>query len=92
MIRRLSIGLLAAAVAMISNPLEAKSGNHEAGKVYEYEYLAETPAVCGNWSLNTIFYYSDKPFESDKVFELIGAQFLNNRLCSLDEASDQVVG
>ena len=56
MLRRLFIGLMAAAVAMIPNHLEAKSGNHEAGKVYEYEYLDEAHAACGNWSQNAIFY------------------------------------
>ena len=75
MLRRLSIGLLAAAVAMISNPFEAKSGDHEAGNVYEYEYLAEANAACGNWSQKAIFYYSDK------TFELTRADFSTNRLC-----------
>ena len=69
MLRRLSIGLLASAVAVIPNTLDAKSGNHEAGGVYEYAYLAEAYAACGNWSQNAIFYYSDK------TFELTGAQF-----------------
>ena len=86
MLRRLSIGLLAAAVAMIPNPLEAKSGDHEAGKVDEYEYLAEAHAACGNWSQNAIFYYSDKRFE------LTGAHFSTNRICSPEKDSNQVVG
>ena len=76
MLRRLFIGLMAAAVAMIPNHLEAKSGNHEAGKVYEYEYLAEAHAACGNWSQNAIFYYSDK------TLELTGSHFSTNRICS----------
>ena len=50
MLRILSIGLLAAAVAMIPSTLEVKSGHHEAGRVDEYEYLAEAHAACGNWS------------------------------------------
>jgi hypothetical protein len=44
-LRRLSIGLLASAVAVIPNTLDAKSGNHEAGGVYEYAYLAEAYAA-----------------------------------------------
>ena len=86
MLHRLSIGLLAAAVAMISNPLEAKSGDHEVKKVYEYEYLAEAHAACGNWSQKAIFYYSDK------TFELTGANFSTNRLCSPEKNSNQVIG
>ncbi len=86
MLRRLSIGLLASAVAMTINPLEAKSGNHEAGKVYEYEYLAEAHVACGNWSQNAIFYYSDK------TFELTGANFSTNRICSPEKDLNQVVG
>ena len=76
MLGRLFIGLMAAPVAMIPNHLEAKSGNHEAGKVYEYEYLAEAHAACGNWSQNAIFYYSDK------TFKLTGSHFSTNRICS----------
>ena len=86
MLRRLSIRLLAAAVAMISNPLEARSRNYEAGKVYEYEYLAEARVACGNWSQKAIFYYSDK------TFELTGAHYSTNRLCSPEKDSNQVVG
>ena len=86
MLRRLSIGLLAYVVAMIPNPLEAKSGNHEAGKVYEYDSLAEAHAACGNWSQNAIFY------KSEKTFELTGAYFSTNRICSPEKDSNQVVG
>ena len=63
MIRRLSIERLASTVAMIPSTLEAKSGNHEAGRVYEYTYLAEANSACGNCSQNAIFQYSDKTFE-----------------------------
>ena len=86
MLCRLSIGLLASAVAMIPSTLEAKSGNHEAGSVHEYTYLVEAHAACGNWSQNAIFYYSDK------TFELTGAHFSTNRICSPEKESNQVVG
>ena len=86
MLRRLSSGLLASTVAMILSTLDAKSGNHEAGGVYEYAYLAEAHAACGNWSQNAIFYYSDK------TFKLTGAHFSTNRICSLEKDSNQVVG
>ena len=86
MLRRHSIGLLASAVAMIPSTLETKSGNHEAGRVYEYAYLAESQAACGNWSQNASFYYSDKTFEPT------GAHFLTNRICSPEKDSNQVVG
>ena len=86
MLCRLSIGLLASAVAMIPRSLEAKSGNHEAGRVHEYTYWAEAHAACGNWSQNAIFYYSDK------TFELTGAHFSTNRICSPEKDSNQVVG
>ena len=86
MLRRRSIDLLASAVAMIPSTLEAKSGNHEAGRVYEYAYLAEAQAARENWSQNAIFYYSDK------TFELTGAHYSTNRLCSPEKDSNQVVG
>ena len=86
MLRRLSIGLLASAVGMIPSTLKAKSGNHEAARVYEYTYLAEAHAACGNWSQNAIFYYSVK------TFELTGAHFSTNRICSPEKDSNQVVG
>ena len=69
MLRIHLIGFLAAAVVMTPSTLEVKSGHYEAGRVDEYEFLAEAHAACGNWSQNAIFYYSDK------TFELTGAKF-----------------
>jgi len=86
MLRRHSIGLLASAVAMIPSTLEAKSGNHEEGRVYEYAYLAEAQAARENWSQNAIFYYSDK------TFELTGAHVSTDSICSPEKESNQVVG
>ena len=86
MLRIHLIGFLAAAVVMTPSTLEVKSGHYEAGRVDEYEFLAEAHAACGNWSQNAIFYYSDK------TFELTGQNFSTNRICSPEKDLNQVVG
>ena len=73
------------AVAMIPRSLKLKSGNHEAGRVRVYVLGRMAFVSGGNWSQMAIFYY-------DKTFELTGAHFSTNRICSPEKDSNQVVG